>query len=64
MPVKHLPTPAGYSTFGPDSVPAGFDCSPLTAPALEQGDYDGGMAGFSLGLGMHALVRVFGPGLR
>jgi Na+/H+ antiporter NhaD/arsenite permease-like protein len=51
MPVDQLPTPSWGSTFGLGFLSAVFDNIPLTALALQQGDYDWGMLAYAVGFG-------------
>jgi|CXWL01.1.fsa_nt_gi Na+/H+ antiporter NhaD/arsenite permease-like protein len=51
MPVDQLPAPSWESTFGLGFLSAVFDNIPLTALALQQGDYDWGMLAYAVGFG-------------
>jgi Na+/H+ antiporter NhaD/arsenite permease-like protein len=51
MPVDQLPAPSWQSTFGLGFISAVFDNIPLTALALEQGDYDWGVLAYAVGFG-------------
>jgi Na+/H+ antiporter NhaD/arsenite permease-like protein len=51
MPVKSLPTPSWETAFGLGFVSAVFDNIPLTALAINQGNYDWGMLAYAVGFG-------------
>jgi Na+/H+ antiporter NhaD/arsenite permease-like protein len=51
MPVERLPTPSWESVLGLGFVSAVFDNIPLTALALQQGNYDWGMLAYAVGFG-------------
>jgi Na+/H+ antiporter NhaD/arsenite permease-like protein len=51
MPVERLPAPSWESTFSLGFISAVFDNIPLTALALQQGDYDWGMLAYAVGFG-------------
>ncbi len=51
MPVDQLPAPSWESTLGLGFLSAVFDNIPLTALALQQGDYDWGMLAYAVGFG-------------
>jgi Na+/H+ antiporter NhaD/arsenite permease-like protein len=51
MPVDQLPTPSWESAFSLGFISAVFDNIPLTALALQQGNYDWGMLAYTVGFG-------------
>jgi Na+/H+ antiporter NhaD/arsenite permease-like protein len=51
MPVKSLPTPSWETAFGLGFVSAVFDNIPLTALAINQGNYDWGVLAYAVGFG-------------
>lgn len=51
MPVEQLPAPSWPSAFSLGFVSAVFDNIPLTALALQQGNYDWGMLAYAVGFG-------------
>lgn len=51
MPVDQLPAPSWESAFSLGFISAVFDNIPLTALALQQGDYDWGMLAYAVGFG-------------
>jgi Na+/H+ antiporter NhaD/arsenite permease-like protein len=51
MPVDRLPTPSWESAFSLGFISAVFDNIPLTALALQQGNYDWGMLAYTVGFG-------------
>jgi len=51
MPVDALPTPSWQTAFALGFVSAVFDNIPLTALALQQGDYDWGVLAYCVGFG-------------
>jgi Na+/H+ antiporter NhaD/arsenite permease-like protein len=51
MPVERLPAPSWQSAFGLGFISAVFDNIPLTALALDQGDYDWGVLAYAVGFG-------------
>ncbi len=51
MPVEQLPTPSWQSALGMGFISAVFDNIPLTALALQQGDYDWGVLAYAVGFG-------------
>lgn len=51
MPVEQLPAPSWESTFSLGFISAVFDNIPLTALALQQGNYDWGMLAYAVGFG-------------
>ena len=51
MPVESLPAPSWESAFSLGFISAVFDNIPLTALALQQGDYDWGMLAYTVGFG-------------
>jgi Na+/H+ antiporter NhaD/arsenite permease-like protein len=51
MPVKSLPTPSWETALGLGFVSAVFDNIPLTALAIDQGNYDWGMLAYAVGFG-------------
>jgi Na+/H+ antiporter NhaD/arsenite permease-like protein len=51
MPVEKLPPPSWPSVLGLGFLSAVFDNIPLTALALNQGDYDWGMLAYAVGFG-------------
>ncbi|MEQ1618640.1 MAG: hypothetical protein ABL883_09895 [Terricaulis sp.] len=51
MPVEQLPSPSWQSAFSLGFISAVFDNIPLTALALQQGDYDWGMLAYAVGFG-------------
>jgi Na+/H+ antiporter NhaD/arsenite permease-like protein len=51
MPVDQLPAPSWESAFSLGFVSAVFDNIPLTALALQQGNYDWGMLAYAVGFG-------------
>jgi Na+/H+ antiporter NhaD/arsenite permease-like protein len=51
MPVNQLPTPSSFSVLGLGLLSAVFDNIPLTALALNQGDYDWALLAYAVGFG-------------
>jgi Na+/H+ antiporter NhaD/arsenite permease-like protein len=51
MPVKSLPMPSWETALGLGFVSAVFDNIPLTALAINQGNYDWGMLAYAVGFG-------------
>ncbi|MGQ0532736.1 MAG: hypothetical protein ACT4OF_08625 [Caulobacteraceae bacterium] len=51
MPVERLPAPSWESAFSLGFISAVFDNIPLTALALQQGNYDWGMLAYTVGFG-------------
>ncbi|MGD9980835.1 MAG: SLC13 family permease [Hyphomonadaceae bacterium] len=51
MPVDQLPAPSWESTFALGFISSVFDNIPLTALALQQGDYDWGILAYAVGFG-------------
>ncbi|MEZ5994914.1 MAG: SLC13 family permease [Hyphomonadaceae bacterium] len=51
MPVDNLPAPSWESAFGLGFISAVFDNIPLTALALQQGQYDWGLLAYAVGFG-------------
>jgi Na+/H+ antiporter NhaD/arsenite permease-like protein len=51
MPVEHLPKPSWHTTLGLGFISAVFDNIPLTALALDQGNYDWGILAYAVGFG-------------
>ncbi|HCK83904.1 MAG TPA: citrate transporter [Hyphomonadaceae bacterium] len=51
MPVEQLPAPSWESAFSLGFISAVFDNIPLTALALQQGNYDWGMLAYTVGFG-------------
>ena len=51
MPVEQLPAPSWESAFTLGFISAVFDNIPLTALALQQGNYDWGMLAYTVGFG-------------
>jgi Na+/H+ antiporter NhaD/arsenite permease-like protein len=51
MPVDQLPAPSWESAFSLGFISAVFDNIPLTALALQQGNYDWGMLAYAVGFG-------------
>lgn len=51
MPVEQLPAPSWESAFSLGFISAVFDNIPLTALALQQGNYDWGMLAYAVGFG-------------
>jgi Na+/H+ antiporter NhaD/arsenite permease-like protein len=51
MPVKSLPSPGWETAFGLGFVSAVFDNIPLTALAINQGNYDWGFLAYAVGFG-------------
>ncbi|MBI1407751.1 MAG: citrate transporter [Caulobacter sp.] len=51
MPLDSLPDPSGWTVFGLGFLSSVFDNIPLTALALQQGDYDWPLLAFAVGFG-------------
>jgi Na+/H+ antiporter NhaD/arsenite permease-like protein len=51
LPVDQLPTPSPFSVFGLGVLSAVFDNIPLTALALNQGNYDWALLAYAVGFG-------------
>jgi Na+/H+ antiporter NhaD/arsenite permease-like protein len=51
MPVEQLPAPSWESAFSLGFISAVFDNIPLTALALQQGNYDWGVLAYTVGFG-------------
>ncbi|MGD9966720.1 MAG: SLC13 family permease [Hyphomonadaceae bacterium] len=51
MPVEQLPAPSWESTFALGFISSVFDNIPLTALALQQGNYDWGILAYAVGFG-------------